>query len=278
MRGRIGASWVVLGVVGLSLWGGCVSQDNFVRLNNRVMALEQGADTERESLRSKIESYHEDQMRTEQDSRGKHAELHALFNDLRDEIMELKGAVEEDQYSANQWRAHSKHLEGSLQGLQDRVDRIEQYLGMQPSDKLAVSGADEDKPIREDEGEPETPEALYDRAEQRFNRGEYEDARESFRSFLKQYPKSEMADDAQFWLGEIYLREGWYEKAILAYQKVIEDHPKGNKTPSALLKQGFAFLSLDDNTNAGLILKELIRKFPDSDEANIAKNKLKTLK
>jgi tol-pal system protein YbgF len=87
-----------------------------------------------------------------------------------------------------------------------------------------------------------------------------------------------MADGAQFWLGEIYYHEKWYEKAILEYQKVIEGYPKGKKTPSALLKQGLAFLNLGDNANAGLILKELIRKFPDSNEANVAKNKLKTLK
>ena len=94
---------------------------------------------------------------------------------------------------------------------------------------------------------------------------------------MDQHPKSKQADNAQFWLGEVFYREKWYEKAILEYQKVIENYPKGDKIRGALLKQGFSFLNLDDKSNARLILRELIRKYPDSNEAEIAKKKLKTL-
>ncbi len=95
---------------------------------------------------------------------------------------------------------------------------------------------------------------------------------------LKLYPKSPQADNAQFWLGETYYREKWYEKAILEYQKVIEKYPKGNKVPASLLKQGLAFHSLGDKANTRLILTELIKKYPKSNEAKIAKQKLKRLK
>jgi tol-pal system protein YbgF len=271
MREKTGVSWVMLVIAGLIQLGGCATQDGLVLLNNRVIALERRAEAERKSLRSDLKGQ-------TQDSRSRYAEFRALVNDLRDEIMALRGAVEESQYGAHQWKARSKSLEESLQGLEDRLVRIEHYLGIPPSETLAATGPVEDKPTGGEEEELKTPEALYERAKQLFDKGEYEDARELLRSFLKQYPKSKTADNAQFLLGEIYFHEKWYEKAILEYQKVIENYPKGNKTPGALLKQGFAFLSLGDNANAGLILKELIRKFPDSDEANIAKNKLKTLK
>ncbi|MCP4371246.1 MAG: tol-pal system protein YbgF, partial [Deltaproteobacteria bacterium] len=92
---------------------------------------------------------------------------------------------------------------------------------------------------------------------------------------LDRYPKSKSADNAQFWIGEIYYREKWYEKAILEYQKVIENYPKGNKDQASLLKQGFAFYNLKDKPNSRLIFKELIKKFPGSNEAKIAKKKLK---
>jgi tol-pal system protein YbgF len=193
---------------------------------------------------------------------------------MRDQVTELRGAVEEDQYGANEWQTRAEIFEESLQSLEDRLVRLELYLGLKPSDEVPPSDTDQD----ETTVEPKTPEALYDRAKQLFDKGEYEAAREDLRSFLKQYPKSKTAGDAQFLLGEIYFHEKWYEKAILEYQKVIEDYPKADKTPNALLKQGFAFFSLGDEANARLILKELIRKFPDSDEANIATNKLKTVK
>jgi len=267
MREKISVSWVVLMTAGLILWGGCATQDGLVTLGNRVTALERSAEKEREGLRS-------DQENQTQDSRSRDAELRALFDELRNEMMELRGAVEEDQHAADQWQTRFQILEESLQSLEDRLVRIELYLGLRPSDEVPAPDTDPDKLIVE----PKTPEALYDRAKQLFDKGEYEDAREVLRSFLKQYPKSKTAGSAQFLLGEIYFHEKWYEKAILEYQKVIENYPKGDKTPNALLKQGFAFFSLGDEANAGLILKELIRKFPDSDEANIAKNKLKTVK
>jgi tol-pal system protein YbgF len=274
MSKKIGASWMALVVFGLILLGGCAFQDDLVTVNNRVISLER----EKASLRSEVESYQEERAKSDQDSRDRYAELHALADDLRDEMGQFRGELEQSQYGAGKLETRLQGLEESLQSTIDRLVRTEQYLGMEPSENLVASDADQDEPEKGDEGVEETPEALYSMAKQRFDRGEYENARELFRSFLKQYPKSEMADSAQFWLGEIYYHEKWYEKAILEYQKVIEDHPKGNKTPSALLKQGLAFLNLGDNANAGLILKELIRKFPDSNEANVAKNKLKTLK
>ena len=112
-------------------------------------------------------------------------------------------------------------------------------------------------------------------AKQAFDQGDFETAREGFQELIKQHPKSKNADNAQFWIGEIYYREKWYEKAIIEYQKVIEKHPKGNKVPASLLKQGFAFYNLGDKANARLILTELIKKYPKSNESNIARQKLK---
>jgi len=94
--------------------------------------------------------------------------------------------------------------------------------------------------------------------------------------FLKRFPTAKNADNAQFWIGETYYREKWYEKAILEYQKVIEKYPKGNKVPASLLKQGLAFYSIGDKANARLIMNELIAKYPHSREAKIARKKLKS--
>jgi tol-pal system protein YbgF len=254
---------------GLILLGGCATQNGLVTLNNRVTALERKTEKERADLRSDYQSQ-------TQDSRSRDAELRAVIDEIRGEMTEIRGAVEEDQYGTNQWQSRAEVFKESLQSLESRIVRIELYLGLKPkpSDEVPASDTDEDTRTVE----PKTPEALYKRAKQLFDKGEYESAREDLRSFLKQYPKSKTAGDAQFLLGEIYFHEQWYEKAILEYQKVIEDYPEADKTPNALLKQGLAFFSLGDEANARLILKELIRKFPDSDEANIAKNKLETVK
>jgi tol-pal system protein YbgF len=120
--------------------------------------------------------------------------------------------------------------------------------------------------------------ALYDQAKQAFDAGELEKARQGFQEFTKRFPDSQNADNAQFWIGEIYYREKWYEKAIVEYQKVVEDYPRGNKIRSAMLKQGYAFLNIGDKANARLILKELIKKYPNTTEAQLATQKLGQIK
>ena len=77
-------------------------------------------------------------------------------------------------------------------------------------------------------------------------------------------------------MGEIYYREKWYAEAIMEYQKVIEDYPDGNKVPAALYKQGLSFYNLEDETNARFFLQEVINKYPTSNEAKAAREKLQT--
>ncbi|NVL90335.1 MAG: tol-pal system protein YbgF [Desulfobacterales bacterium] len=259
----------------LILFGGCALQQDLAALDDRVTALEQRAN--RASLQSE---------KGQLEFRDRHAELHALMNDLREEMGRLRGEQEKSEYDVRKRIADLENSEAkreaywkSLEKSRQRIVRIEEHLGLEPSEKLAALRTDQDKDVKKGKSEiQETPEGLYARAKQLFDKGEYENARGLFGSFLELYPRSKKADNAQFWLGEIYYHEKWYEKAILEYQKVIENYPREDKISGALLKQGFAFLNLDDEANAQLILKELIRKFPDSKEANVAKNKLKTLR
>jgi tol-pal system protein YbgF len=116
---------------------------------------------------------------------------------------------------------------------------------------------------------------IYKPAKGAFDAGKNEEARRGFAKLIEKFPKSQHADNAQFWIGETYYQEKWFEKAILEYQKVIENYPKGNKVPAALLKQGLAFQKIGDTANARLILKELIKKYPQTSEGSIAKQKLK---
>jgi tol-pal system protein YbgF len=119
---------------------------------------------------------------------------------------------------------------------------------------------------------------LYDAAKKALDKGENETARDLFTKYLKKAPKSGDADNAQFWLGETFYRDKWYEKAIMEYQKVIENYPNGNKVPAALLKQGLSFFNLNEKSNARLLLQEVVNKYPKSNEAKIAKDKLSTFK
>jgi tol-pal system protein YbgF len=119
---------------------------------------------------------------------------------------------------------------------------------------------------------------VYRDAYETFHKGDLEGARRKFEAFLKQYPNTELSDNAQFWIGETYYLKKDYEKAILEYEKAIVKYPEGDKIPAALFKQALSFLELGDKTNARNLLKRVIEKYPQSDQAPLAKKKLESIK
>jgi len=119
---------------------------------------------------------------------------------------------------------------------------------------------------------------LYKDAYETFQKGNLEGARRKFEAFLKQYPNTELSDNAQFWIGETYYLKKDFEKAILEYEKAIAKYPEGDKIPAALFKQALAFLELGDKTNARNLLKRVIERYPHSEQAEMAKKRLEGIK
>lgn len=121
-------------------------------------------------------------------------------------------------------------------------------------------------------------ESFYDLAYNTFKQGKFDKAREQFNAFLERFPKGKFSDNASFWIGECYYRKNEYEKAILEYEKVKNEYPSGDKVPSALFKQALSFLKLGKKDAAGIILEDLIRHYPQSEQAGTAKEQLEKLK
>jgi tol-pal system protein YbgF len=263
----------------MGVWG-CATQSDVNTIDNRLTEME-FRDAElsrgREALKSDVETRN-------QELRKQSASLRAALEQMNEEIRMLSGRLEELDHSMQQQQLALEESEKKRQEKLDRLAqmtdqnsdkilRLEQYLNLESGQKpmvAATPGASAEKPLSEDE--------VYRSAKQAFDQGDFEAARMGFQEFIKRYPNSKNADNAQFWIGEIYYSEKWYEKAILEYQNVIEKYPTGNKVPAALLKQGLAFANIGDKPNAKLILEELRRKYPDSNEAQIAAEQLKTLK
>jgi len=263
------------------LFSGCAMQQDVVILDERVASLQlQNAKLEKEVklFKSQMENVFPDMKRITEDSKNKSAGIYVNIDKLKDRLQLLSGNIEESDFLLKQriksikdsLKSYGDKTEKNIEKAQADISRIEQYLNFEASavnDYKKKDYSKLDKSLGKDE--------LYMFAKQAFDNNDMETARTEFLKFLKQYPKSKNADNAQFWIGETYYREKWYEKAILEYQKVIEKYPKGNKLPSALLKQGFAFNNIGDNANARLVLKELIKKYPKSNETAIARQKIK---
>jgi tol-pal system protein YbgF len=107
--------------------------------------------------------------------------------------------------------------------------------------------------------------------------GKYELARMGFEEFLKNFPQSELADNAQYWIGESYYAKEQYKEAHDAFKKVLDNYPEGDKVPSSLLKTAYCSLALGRKQEGRKYLQELISKYPLSEEARLAKEKMGSL-
>ena len=288
MRISVLRSTILLNSACLLILLGCASQNDLNSLDTRLSELElRNAEAREKSdtLKSELQTRNAD----EQTLRLQLASLRQQLAEVNEEVRSLTGRIEELEHQINRQtqkesesvgigQAQLEQLAKSAQSNDERIYRIEQYLNFEPSAPAAASGITAAKSASTEQVKKELSEdEIYRQAKLAFDQGDSETARNLFQDLIKRYPKSERADNAQFWIGEIYYRDKWYEKAILEYQKVIENYPKGNKVPASLLKQGFAFLNLGDKTNSRIILQELIKKYPQTNEAKIAQDKLKDL-
>jgi len=182
----------------------------------------------------------------------------------------------------------SKALEGKDKTLEDRIKLLEENLRAIDGkiDRLGSKQQETEKSASAREMTSETKTAslsrgagdLYKDAYESFQKGNFEAARKKFEAFIKQYPNTELSDNAQFWIGETHYLKKDYEKAILEYEKAISKYPEGDKVPAALFKQALAFLELGDKTNGRNLLKRVLERYPHSDQADLAQKRLESIK
>ena len=110
-----------------------------------------------------------------------------------------------------------------------------------------------------------------------YAKGNYALALAGFQEFLRKYPGSELADNAQFWIAESYYAQGDLTSAAAQYDKVVQSYPKGDRVPAALLKRGLCLIEMDRAAEGVVLLQHLIQSRPASDEAALAKQKLAEL-
>lgn len=241
------------------------------------------------------------QRKEVQEVRQKQADLETQVDAVKADMQRLGGTVEEGKHYSQKasddvialqetLTTHIGKNDQEVRQLQEEVAMIKTMLGM----KVIEPGAAPDLKLREDlppAAAPVSPpanlanvagsvdpEELYNGAYSKLTKGDYKAAREEFKKFLELFPQTEYSDNAQFGIGEAYYKEKKYEEAILEYEEVVKKFPQGNKLPDAMLKQAFSFIALNDGNSAKLLLQKIIERFPASEQAEIARAKLKSLK
>src|SRR5262245_60323423 len=124
-----------------------------------------------------------------------------------------------------------------------------------------------------------------------FTKGNYTLAIAEFREFIRRFPDSPKADGAQYWIGESYFSMGRaaasagqtdrareaLERSVQEFRKVFVNYPGGSQVPTALYKEALALVELKQPKVAQARLRYLVDNFPQSEEAPLARERLKTL-
>jgi len=120
--------------------------------------------------------------------------------------------------------------------------------------------------------------SAYDAATALFQSGDYKAAASALQDFVKRYPDSAYASNAQYWLGNAYYALGDYKKAIAAQEVVTSTYNSSPKVPDAMLNIASSYALLKDNKNAKKALQQLVSKYPSSSAAQTARDRLASLK
>lgn len=203
-------------------------------------------------------------------------ELFQIYWRLDAYISLLKKAISND--------SNHDELTVLVEGLESQIRKLEPLIEQNIQKKIKLfekkmQGATViDVPARISSPIKEEELHQYKKAKFKFKKGNYPEAREVFIKFLNAFPKSLVADTAQFWVAESYYREGIYEKAIVEYEKVIRDYPKAGSIPSTLFKQAMSFQLLEDKETARFLYQKVIKKYPKTEYFTKATGVLHRLK
>jgi tol-pal system protein YbgF len=119
--------------------------------------------------------------------------------------------------------------------------------------------------------------AAYARAFDALKSTDYAGAITRFRDFLRTYPQSQLAGNAQYWLGEAYYVTHDYDNAAVAFRAVGEQYPQSPKVADALVKLGLTQIDQKRLVDARATLKQVIQRFPGTDAAKLAATRLQTI-
>ncbi len=242
-----------------------------------------------------------------------HTVVKTLVEQASDNVGKLSATMTSVQKSVQDVQANSgarlDTMSTQVQGLSDNLEEIKSRLGklnqqlvdlqsaVQSIDsKISGSGPGNATPTGSgatsrpaNDGNPAPPVAnntaspapsadmLYSNGLRDITSGKYDLARQEFLDYLKYYSTTDLACNAQFYLGEIAYHQKQYQDAVAEYDKVLTLYPKGFKLEPARLKKGMALIELGQKTAGVRELREVIRRYPGTEEERAARARLKEL-
>ncbi|MGN5594167.1 tol-pal system protein YbgF [Stutzerimonas nitrititolerans] len=207
--------------------------------------------------------------------------LFMQLQQMQGEIAQLRGMLEEQQNQIQ--RLQQEGLE-RYQDLDQRLMSAGPGATSTPNSPAAGAdaGGSSSSPNRDvapagassQSADPEKEKLYYDAAFDLIKAKDFDKASQAFTAFLRRYPESRYAGNAQYWLGEVNLAQGDLQGAGQAFAKVSQAYPQHAKVPDSLYKLADVELRLGNQEKAQQMLRQVIAQYPDSSAAQLAQRQL----
>lgn len=250
---------------------GCVATQEEVRtLSGRLSYLENRVEKTEDLAQEASGSARQEAL----DSRR---EISDRLNEVRAQVAEATARLQGLEQEVQRLRGGQAQFEADLPALREQLTRVEERLN-------ALEGATRSRATAGSDGTPD-PSAFrwsneregYAEAKKSYDARDWDRARLQFREVLRRWPDGRFAPNSLFWLGEIdYTQRDWIN-AIDRYLQVVEQHPRSQKAPDAYYKMALALIELGEKAKAKRTLQDLLRLYPQSEQAEPARKALAQL-
>ncbi len=175
-------------------------------------------------------------------------------------------------------------VQGRFSAIEEDTRRLQELAGQSQSRMQELRAAVESRTAAQapapSAGAPPVvpgPNQLYQLGRDQLLRGSTAAARTAFEDLLARYPESDVAAEAQFYIGETHAAEGNVQQADQAYARVATAYPQSPRAATATYKRAVAAEGARRTREARQLYNEVISKFPRSDEAALARDRLRDL-
>jgi tol-pal system protein YbgF len=258
---------------------GCVSSSDFQRSQDQIAELQEELANVRRTTAGKEEVQGVNVRIAEQTETllRSNASLVTRVGEIEERMQSTQGATEQTTYRLDQLSQQLTQMQRDFETLRSSIAALQQPA---PAAAMTPAGtaSGSEVTVAPAVGSPSTNAMeTYQAAYRDYQRGQYDLAIDGFRDFMDANPRSELADNAAYWIGESLFSQKKYREAIQQFDSVVNNYPKSEKVPGALLKKGFAYISVGERAQGVVQLQYVLHEHPKSQEAGLARQRLKQL-
>ena len=240
---------------------------------------------------------------------GNTADLVIQLQQLQQQVAQLQGTIEEQNFQINELKERQKVLYVDIDSRLAALETHTMSQNTNNNNNLVVDSAINDTPVKTqtvtladplvretvdaqlstntlsqpnissstDANDPAV-DLLYQTAFNQLKSGRFNESARLFEDFIQKYPNHELTDNSYYWLGESYYVTRNYPLALSAFQSLENKFPLSSKLADSLLKIGYTYHELEDYQQAAQALNKVVNSFPNESVARLAQNRLNLLK